>query len=90
MDLGWFGDEDVGGAVSFLVAQSRVDDIAAVGLSMGGEEAIGAAATDDRIATVVAEGATKRVSGDKAWLPDEHGVPRVPPAPGGPTVLHHR
>jgi pimeloyl-ACP methyl ester carboxylesterase len=74
MDFGWFGDDDVGGAVSFLAAQSGVDRIAAVGMSMGGEEAIGAAAADERIAAVVAEGATNRVSGDKTWLPDEYGI----------------
>lgn len=75
MDFGWYGDEDVSAAVSFLSAQQDVDPtrIAAVGLSMGGEEAIGAAATDPRIAAVVAEGATNRVAADKAWLVDEHG-----------------
>jgi uncharacterized protein len=74
MDFGWFGDEDVGGAVSYLAAQPGVHGMAAVGLSMGGEEAIGAAATDDRIDAVVAEGATGRVPGDHAWLPDEYGI----------------
>ena len=46
---------------------------AALGLSMGGEEALGAAARDDRVQAVVAEGATSRVSGDKAWLSEVHG-----------------
>ncbi len=40
---------------------------------MGGEEAIGAAATDPLIAAVVAEGATARTAGDKAWLSDVYG-----------------
>ena len=44
MDFGWYGDEDVGGAVTFLAAQPGISTIAAVGMSMGGEEAIGAAA----------------------------------------------
>ena len=44
--------------------------VAALGLSMGGEEALGAAASDPRIRAVVAEGATTRVAGDKAWLSD--------------------
>jgi uncharacterized protein len=74
MDFGWFGDEDVGGAVSFLAVQPGVAKIATVGLSMGGEEAIGAAAADGRIGAVVAEGATNRVAGDKAWLPDVYGL----------------
>jgi pimeloyl-ACP methyl ester carboxylesterase len=75
MDFGWYGDEDTSAAVSFLQAQPDVDDerIGAVGLSMGGEQAIGAAATDARIRAVVAEGATNRVAGDKAWLSQEFG-----------------
>jgi dienelactone hydrolase len=75
MDFGWYGDEDTSAAVTFLQSQPDVDDgrIAAVGMSMGGEEAIGAAATDGRIHAVVAEGATNRVAGDKAWLSDRYG-----------------
>jgi pimeloyl-ACP methyl ester carboxylesterase len=72
MDAGWFGDSDVRGAVSFLSRQPGIDParIAVVGLSMGGEEAIGAAAADHRIRAVVAEGATGRTAEDKAgWLP---------------------
>jgi dienelactone hydrolase len=76
MDFGWYGDRDIGGAVTFLTDQPDVDPsrIAAVGLSMGGEEAIGAAATNDAIKAVVAEGATNRVAADKAWLSDEYGA----------------
>jgi dienelactone hydrolase len=75
MDFGWCGDLDIGGAVSFVAAQPDVDErrIAAVGLSMGGEEALGAAASDTRIAAVVAEGATGRTAADKAWLSQVHG-----------------
>jgi pimeloyl-ACP methyl ester carboxylesterase len=75
MDFGWYGDQDVAAGVSFLQAQPTVNDesIAAVGLSMGGEEAIGAAAHDERIRAVVAEGATNRISADKAWLSDDFG-----------------
>jgi dienelactone hydrolase len=75
MDAGWYGDADVGGAISFLAGQPDVDPlrIGAVGLSMGGEEAIGAAASDARIRAVVAEGATNRVPGDLAWLSDVYG-----------------
>lgn len=76
MDFGWYGDDDIAAAVTFLEDQSDVDVdlIAAVGMSMGGEEAIGAAATNPLIRAVVAEGATNRVTGDKAWLSDEFGV----------------
>jgi uncharacterized protein len=76
MDLGWYGDADIAAAVTFLAGRDDVDParIAVVGLSMGGEEAIGAAAADGRIAAVVAEGATGRTASDNAWLPDEYGV----------------
>jgi dienelactone hydrolase len=75
MDFGWYGDQDVTAAVTFLATQPDVDPdrIAALGLSMGGEEAIGAAASEPRLRAVVAEGATNRVAGDKAWLSDVHG-----------------
>ena len=72
MDAGWYGDRDVGAAVAFLQHQSTVDParIAVLGLSMGGEEAIGAAAVDREIRAVVAEGATHRTAADKAgFLP---------------------
>lgn len=75
MDFGWYGDQDVTGAVSFLASRPDVDPgrIAVLGLSMGGEEAIGAAAADSRIAAVVAEGATHRIAADRAWLSTEYG-----------------
>ena len=66
MDLGWYGDEDTAAAVTFLSSQDGVvpSKIGVVGLSMGGEEAIGAAGADPRIAAVVAEGATGRTASD--------------------------
>ena len=72
MDLGWYGDADVHAAVGYLQRVRSVDPtrIAVVGLSMGGEEAIGAAGTDPRVRAVVAEGATGRTAADKRrWLP---------------------
>jgi pimeloyl-ACP methyl ester carboxylesterase len=72
MELGWYGDLDVSAAVDFVAEQDGVDEdrIALLGLSMGGEEALGAAATDRRIRAVVAEGATGRTAEDKdGWLP---------------------
>lgn len=75
MDFGWFGDRDVEAAVDFLMTRPEVDPegIVLVGLSMGGEEAIGAAGSDTRISAVVTEGATARTEADKAWLIAEYG-----------------
>jgi pimeloyl-ACP methyl ester carboxylesterase len=72
MDLGWNGDLDVGAAVDHLQTLAEVDDdrIGVVGMSMGGEEALGAAAGDRRIRAVVAEGAENRTYEDRDdWLP---------------------
>ncbi len=76
MDFGWSGDADIHGAVTFLTGQAGVDSsaISAVGMSMGGEEAIGAAGADPRIRAVVAEGATHRVAADKSWQADRYGA----------------
>lgn len=70
MDFGWYGEADARGAVDFLVAQPDVATgrVGLVGLSMGGEEAIGAAGADERVGAVVAEGATHRVAADKGYL----------------------
>lgn len=75
MDFGWYGDADITAAIDYLSERSDVDPdrIGVVGLSMGAEEAIGAAATDPRVAAVVAEGATGRTDEDKAWLSDTYG-----------------
>jgi fermentation-respiration switch protein FrsA (DUF1100 family) len=72
MDLGWYGDLDVAAAVDHLQTLPDVDDdrIGIVGMSMGGEEALGAAAGDQRIRAVVAEGAENRTYEDRDdWLP---------------------
>jgi pimeloyl-ACP methyl ester carboxylesterase len=79
MDLGWYGELDTRAAVDLLAARPDVDAarIAVMGLSMGGEEAIGAAADDPRIRAVVAEGATGRTAADKLWLAEEYGAAGV-------------
>jgi uncharacterized protein len=76
MDFGWYGDRDVNGAVQFLTQQDDVANgrILAVGLSMGGEEAIGAAASNPQLCGVVAEGATGRTAADRAWLSSAYGI----------------
>ncbi len=75
MDWGWHGDTDIAAAVDLLVSSPDVDAgrIAVVGLSVGGEEALGAAAGDPRIAAVVAEGVTGRSGEDLGWLSEEYG-----------------
>jgi pimeloyl-ACP methyl ester carboxylesterase len=72
MDFGWYGNADIAASVEFLVDRADVDQdrIGAVGLSMGGEQALTAAATDTRIRVVVAEGAEARVAADAERLPD--------------------
>lgn len=72
MDFGWYGERDIAAAVDWLQRQPdvRAGRIGLLGLSMGGEEAIGAAGADPRIRAVVAEGVTGRTAADKAdWLP---------------------
>jgi len=76
MDLGWWGDDDLRCAVDALARQADVDAdrMGIVGLSMGGEQALGAARADARVRAVVAEGATQRTAADKAgWLPGGPG-----------------
>ncbi|MBJ7356756.1 alpha/beta fold hydrolase [Nocardioides sp.] len=75
MEFGWYGERDVAAALDFLEDQPGVspDRLGVVGMSMGGEEAIGTAGADPRVQVVVAEGATHRVAADKAYL-SEYGV----------------
>ena len=75
MDFGWYGERDAAAAVDFLTTRRGVTDdrVGLLGLSMGGESAVGAAGVDPRVRAVVAEGATNRVAADKAFL-DEYGV----------------
>ena len=67
MDFGWWGDLDLAAAVSYLQSRPDVDQarIGVVGLSMGGEQAVNAAASDDRIRVVVAEGVEPRLPADQ-------------------------
>lgn len=76
MGFGWNGDADISGALDFLTTRPEIDPgrIALAGLSMGGEQAIGAAAGDPRVRAVVAEGATGRTAADKAWLSGAYGL----------------
>lgn len=58
MDLGWLEDLDIDAGVSFLAEQPDVDPgrVGTFGISMGAVGALDAAASDHRIAAVVAEG----------------------------------
>ncbi|PKQ14355.1 MAG: hypothetical protein CVT68_12300, partial [Actinobacteria bacterium HGW-Actinobacteria-8] len=72
MDLGWWGEADLSAAFDTLTAFDGVDPdrVGLVGMSMGGEESLGAAGVDSRVRAVVAEGATQRTAADKSgWLP---------------------
>ena len=76
MDFGWHGDADIAAATDYLADRPDVDPqrIGVVGMSMGGEEALGASATNELLRAVVAEGATARSAADEGWLSDEFGV----------------
>lgn len=76
MDFGWYGDGDVAAAVGWLAAQPDVDParIGAVGMSMGGEEAVGALPAVPALRAVVGEGVTGRVAEDHAWLALRYGI----------------
>ncbi|WP_116996639.1 alpha/beta hydrolase [Desertimonas flava] len=76
MDFGWHGDADIAAATAFLAERDDVEPggIGVVGSSMGGEEAIGASASNRLIRAVVAEGATARTAADKGWMSDQYGV----------------
>ena len=75
MDFGWYGDLDIAVGTTFLASRADIDRtrVGVVGFSMGGEEAIGAAATDPLIRAVVAEGATGRRAADKEWFSEVYG-----------------
>ena len=74
MDFGWWGGRDIAAAVSYLARQPgvRAGEIAVLGESMGGEQAIAAMGSDPRIRAVVAEGVTGLQVADHGWLP--HGI----------------
>jgi pimeloyl-ACP methyl ester carboxylesterase len=72
--LGWGSDPDLRGAITFLRRQAAVDPnrIAALGLSMGGEEALRAAADGLPLRAVIADGAGASTLGDQQLI--DHGL----------------
>ena len=73
MDFGWWGGRDIAAAVSFLARQPgvRSGQIAVLGESMGGEQALAAIGSDPRIRAVVAEGAEGQQYADRGWRPHD-------------------
>lgn len=69
--LGWRGARDVAGAVTFLDRQPGIDRrrVAALGLSMGAEEALRAAATGVALNAIIADGAGASTLGDNQLVP---------------------
>jgi uncharacterized protein len=70
MDWGWYGELDVAAGVAWLAGRAEVDPerIGGVGLSMGGEELLGAAGGERRLRAVVGEGVTGRTAADRGLL----------------------
>jgi predicted acyl esterase len=64
---GWWGEVDVKAAVDYLARSPDVAGgrIGALGMSVGGEQAISAAGVDHRLRAVVSEGATARGARDE-------------------------
>ena len=75
--LGWAGANDLAGAVAFLDHQRGINPrrIAALGLSMGAEEALRAAGSGVALHAVVADGAGASTLGDDQLVP--HGLAPV-------------
>jgi uncharacterized protein len=71
MEYGWLGDHDVSAAITYASKQLDVHPgwVGAVGVALGADQVLGAAATDERIKAVVADGATGRAMSDSGWLP---------------------
>jgi uncharacterized protein len=80
--LGWGGSKDIHAAVEFLQGRSDVapDRIGGIGLSVGGELMLQAAAETDGLAAVVSEGAGTRTFGEQ--MQEYDGLELVLGAPG--------
>ena len=80
--FGWGGDKDILAAIEFLKARPDVDPgkIGGIGLSVGGELMLQAAAETDELAAVVSEGAGTRQFSEQ--MEEFHGLTRVIEAPG--------
>ena len=72
--LGWGGDKDILAAIEFLKTRPDVDPgrIGGIGLSVGGELMLQAAAETDELAAVVSEGAGTRSFSEQ--MEEFHGL----------------
>lgn len=73
-NLAWTWPRDVRAAVDFLQTRSEVRRVGALGLSSGAETLLEAAAADERLAAVVAEGAQAHTFAEARALPGSEGV----------------
>ena len=69
--FGWEGEKDIKAAIAFLKRQPDVDPgaVGGLGLSVGGELMLHAAAETDDLAAVVSEGAGSRSVGEVSEMP---------------------
>jgi dipeptidyl aminopeptidase/acylaminoacyl peptidase len=76
--FGWGGEADVAAAVRFLRGRPDVDPerVGGLGLSVGGELLLAAAARDDGLRAVVSEGAGARSLAEHLHMPDVGAVQR--------------
>jgi pimeloyl-ACP methyl ester carboxylesterase len=75
MEFGWGAEADVSAAVSFALGRPGVTrGVGVLGLSLGGEVGLAAAALDPRIGTAVVEGVSARSWADARLEPDPHPV----------------
>jgi pimeloyl-ACP methyl ester carboxylesterase len=75
-EFGWGAEADVRTAVSWVVRQPGVTQgVGLLGLSMGGEVAVTAAAEDTRVAAVVAEGVSVRTFADARQRSNQWAIP---------------
>jgi pimeloyl-ACP methyl ester carboxylesterase len=72
--FGWQGTGDVGAAVGYLESRDDIEAIGGMGLSMGGEVLLGAAAAYPQITAIVADGATHRSVEELHALPSERSL----------------
>jgi pimeloyl-ACP methyl ester carboxylesterase len=74
--LGWQGTQEVGAAVNYLQGRGEVQRIGGLGISLGGEVLLGAAAHYPEIRAIAADGATRRCTSELLALESERPLVR--------------